>query len=49
MARKKLTKNTAKGYAAYGLTGLFLFGKPANKMTAVRAFFESLKYLIDDE
>ena len=48
MAKKKLTKKTAKRYATYAIGGQVLFGKPFNKMSGVRAFFESLKYL-DDE
>jgi len=48
MAKKKLTKKTARRYGTYALAGQILFGRPFNQMSAVRAFFESFKYL-DDE
>ena len=45
---KKVTKQDALKWGTYGITGLILFGKATNKVTPIRAFFESLKYL-DDE
>ena len=49
MAKSKKVKRKAKKWAQYAAAGSILFGSATNKVTPIRAFFDGLDLLNDDD
>ena len=52
MANKFNKKNLTKAgryWSTYAITGQILFGEPVDKVSAIRAFFQSRSFFKDDE